>query len=83
MANRVDIFLNYSYLVIFDPAIVVGQSFPLTTIYPGDISALSNQLSYDNIEVYLKTDRQISSAVSEFMAQGWNTAIPTGYGLMS
>lgn len=83
MANRVDTFLNYSYLVIFDPAVVLGQSFPLIRVYPGDVSALSDQLPYDNIEVYFKANRQQSSSVNEFMAQGWNTAVPKGYGLMS
>lgn len=82
-ANRVDTYLNYSYLINFDISIVPGQSFPVLTIYPGNISALSALTQMHNIEIYLAANRQTSATVNENMSLGWFTAVPTGYGLMS
>ena len=68
-ANRVDVFMNSSLLIVFDTAVSGGQSLPLQTIQPGSIDPLIRSFPLDNIIVELVNCRQIEDCIGDCVKQ--------------
>ena len=49
--NRLGDYLNFNYLVPYNPADTFGQNFPIKTAFNGDFSTLVLAGAYDNIEI--------------------------------
>ena len=70
-ANRVDTFMNSSYLIIFDNAVSAGQSLPVREIFPGSLETLINSVPLENIIVKFVSDRQEFDCVGNLVTNKW------------
>ncbi len=68
-ANRVDVFLNSSLMIMFDQTFSLGQMLPVKVLYPGSIGAMSVASALDNIIVEFSNCRQIEDCMSDCVKQ--------------
>ena len=80
-ANRVDTFMNSSYLIVFDNSLSAGQSLPVKEIYPGSIEVLVNSLPLENIVIRFIDERQEFDCVGNLVTDKWISSDTLSCGL--